>query len=562
MDQLQLLQLLQNGGGNVDPQVIQQLMQQSGGDVGIGQFEQNQFGGGGPASALSAPEGISVGEPAGFGGPGDYGITAGQPTQGWDLGNRAATPQNQGFDYQGRHISNAYTDLDRSGFWGAFGGTPPQAQIDAYNQLHGQAGNTADIATANSPFGGDLLDVGHSAQTNLSPYQSAQGAQMNPFVQSGQVTLGDMPTVNGQFSSPFMDQYGGSTGNYADQISNSYGGFPTAQAAQMDLSGIPNPGAQAAGGSDALSFLLSGQGYDPRTLAAMNAGVTDNAANAGRSQAGNARLMAEQSGIAGSPAEMALEANARRNQAAQTQQGLNNVQIQNAQQGMQNLTTGAGMQQQLNLSNSQQANMMALQHAQNIIQGMNQNVANTQAANMANYQGSQQAAMAKSGARADFLANAGSGLNNAMLNKQTNADTQNANNAVNWGTTQAGLNQANNQFNSTGANNWNTTNANLAQNNNQFNSNGANNFALQQGQLNQNNNQFNTNVGENRWTHSLDALGQLVNGSNALGYDNNATQALASQGVGTSAAGNALVDIGSGLLTGKPTSQMDQVKVA
>lgn len=332
-------------------------------------------------------------------------------------------------------------------------------------------------------FGGDLQNVGQSARTNL----------------------GEMPgQVAGQFSDPFFTQYGGNTDYFTNKIANAFGGFPTAQAAQLDVSQLPQAHSTDAGGSDALSFLLSGQGFDPKTLAAMNAGVTDNAAATGRSQAGNARLMAEQNGISGSPAQMALESAARRNQGAMTQQGLNDVQIQNAHQGMTNLTQGAGMQQQLNLSNAQQANMMALQNVQNIIQGMNQNVAMTQQANMANFSAAQQSAMAKSEAQAGFQANAGQGLNNAMLNKQTNADTTNATNKNNW--------------------------------------------AINQGNLDQNNKQFNVGVGENRWSHSLDALGQLVNGTNAQGYDANATQALASQGVGTSAAGNALVDIGSGIL--------------
>lgn len=356
-----------------------------------------------------------------------------------------------------------------------------------------------------------------TAAGNMGVTADPSAALANPFPtdlsnipQTPQINLGTMPTNSTTFGSDVLGQYGANTSATGQQIAGAYGGqFPTMQAAQLDLSQLPQLTPTLANQSSALQFLLSGQGYDPATLAAMNAGVTDNAANAGLSARSSDRIAAEQAGIAGSPAAMALESNANRDQAASTQQGLNQVQIQNAQQGMQNLTAGAGLENSRQLTNSQMANTMALQSAQNIIQGMNQNVANTQAANSTNFQGQQQKAMGSAQDQSNFAANQGSALNSAVLGKASNADTQNTNNANAWA-----LNQAN---------------------------------------LDQNNNQFNVNTGENRWKSSLDALSQLTQGTQGLGYSTLGTDALSATTPGASAAGTALSNAGNAILASQIT---------
>lgn len=323
-----------------------------------------------------------------------------RPTEGWA-------------DSQGRTSNNdGYTGLDANG-------NPLTA--DAVRQ--GQPSNTAGMSAGGAdPFSGDLANLPQSARTNM----------------------GSMPgLVNGAFSDGTISQYGGNTDYFANKISNLFGGIAPPQAAQMDLSQIPQGVAQQAGSFDALQQLLSGQGFDPKTLAAMNAGVTDNASAAGRSARGSANLAAEQSGLAGSPAALAMRGMVDRNQGAAEQQGHNQVQIANAQQGMANMTAGAGMENQRQLTNAQQANMMALQNMQMIVQGMNTNVANSQQANMAQYQGQQNSAEAQSG----FLSSQGQNLNQAMLNKQTNADNTNANNQNAWAINQGGMDQQNNQYN-------------------------------------------------------------------------------------------------------------------
>jgi hypothetical protein len=133
-----------------------------------------------------------------------------------------------------------------------------------------------------------------------------------------------------------------------------------------------------------LQFLLSGQGYDPATMARMRASATDAAAMAGQSGAGTARLMAQQAGLTGSPAAMAMEASARRMQGGATTRALNQIEIANAMQGMQNRATGAGMELNRQTSGAAMANQMALSNASNILGAMQTNVGNLQQSSLFN----------------------------------------------------------------------------------------------------------------------------------------------------------------------------------
>lgn len=242
-----------------------------------------------------------------------------------------------------------------------------------------------------------------------------------------QINLPETPQISDTFSPEVQKQWT----DMAQSILQGIGGFydPTNPAnantwgspnSQIDINAIPkvesNPG---------LDFLLSGKGYDDATLARMNAGAVDNAAMAGRSQAGSARLAAEQAGLAGSPAALALVSQAHRQQGDATTRAQNEIAINNAQQGIQNLTTGAGM-----------ANQNALANAAATFAGMQQNVNNVQQRNLA-----------QSGAQSGLASALGQNYGAASLNLATQAPQFNAANQINQGNNQATLNQQRNMYN-------------------------------------------------------------------------------------------------------------------
>ena len=194
-------------------------------------------------------------------------------------------------------------------------------------------------------------------------------------------------------------------------------GFPP----RRQFGGIPQPRAQTPQQFEALQFLLSGQGYDPATMARMRAGATDAAAMAGRSQAGTARLMGQQSGLAGSPAALALEAGARRRQGDVTTRALNEIEIANAMQGMQNLQTGAGMELNRQTAGASMANQMALANASNILSGMQQNVANQQQTNLFNIGNRMGQQMTQAGQQAQLYGTGAQNWNQAQTQRANQA---------------------------------------------------------------------------------------------------------------------------------------------
>jgi hypothetical protein len=254
-------------------------------------------------------------------------------------------------------------------------------------------------------------------------------------------TLPPNERVQARFGQDFDQWYSNVIDAQAGNLERYYD-FPTPRmdAAQMDIygeGGIPQPGAQTPQQFEALQFLLSGQGFDPATMARMRSGVTDAAAMAGRSGAGTARLMGQQAGLAGSPAAMALEASARRQQAGATTRGLNQVEIQNAMQGMQNRVTGAGMELNRQTSGAAMANQMALSNASNILSGMQQNVANTQQTNLTNTGNLMGQRMTQAGQQAGLYGQGAQAYNQAALGLAGQAPFFNAANQNAWAERQA-----------------------------------------------------------------------------------------------------------------------------
>ena len=214
-----------------------------------------------------------------------------------------------------------------------------------------------------------------------------------------------------QWYSDVIDAQAGNLARYYD--------FPIAQtgAAMIPLGMVPQPRAQTPQQFEALRFLLSGQGYDPATLARMRATATDAAAMAGRSGAGTARLMGQQSGLAGSPAALAMEAAARRMQGGATTRALNQIEIANAMQGMQNRAAGSQMELNRQVSGAAQANQMALNNASNILGAMKTNVGNLQHSSLFNVGNRIGQQMTQAGAQTGLYGQGAQAYNQAALKR-------------------------------------------------------------------------------------------------------------------------------------------------
>lgn len=271
------------------------------------------------------------------------------------------------------------------------------------------------------------------------------------------VNLGQMPMMSGQFSPAFEYWYGSTADAQANKIGNYWnqGGFPTAQAAQMDLGQIPQPSAQTPQQFQALQFLLSGQGYAPDVIAKMKANSMDSIAQGGIARMSAGRLAADRMGLSNSGYDAAMADEIARDNAAQQTQSRNTIDIQNAQQGMQNMTTGAGMELSRQTSSSQMANLMALQNASNIISAMNTNVQNLQQRNMTQFAGDQSRATNQAQSQTNALQNASNTWNTGAVDQNVQANQQNAANQQNWTLAQANMNNQNNQFNAGTINNAN-----------------------------------------------------------------------------------------------------------
>lgn len=327
-----------------------------------------------------------------------------------------------------------------------------QAPANSMTILNGgPLGYTNPDGSANTPTGVSSAPAG---QPVPSPWA---GLDLGDLPQIPNINLGQMPMMSGQFSPDFEHWYGSTAAAQAANIGNYWNpaGFPTAQAAQMNLGQIPQVNAQTPQQFQALQFLLSGQGFDPATIAKMKANATDTIGQQGIARMSAGRLAADRAGLGGSGYDAAIADEVARDNAAQQTQARNTIDIQNAQQGIQNLTAGAGMELGRQTSASQMANLVALQNASNLIQAMNTNVQNLQQANMTNFGGQQSRATNQAQSQTNALQNASNTWNTGAVDQNVQANQQNAANQQNWQLAQANMNNQNNQFNASTINNAN-----------------------------------------------------------------------------------------------------------
>ena len=323
--------------------------------------------------------------------------------------------------------------------------------MSTMEQDYGYAPNYTRGMSGSMPNDAALQTAGGSPAGPVNPYDQLG---LDGLPQMGQVDFGQMPQMSGQFDPGFTSDYfnrlaqqSGQTGSYWDQ-----GNFPTAQTAQQNLSQVPQVEAQTPQSFEALQFLLSGQGFDPATMAKMHANSSDAIANQGSANMSAGRLAAERAGLGNSGLNVALaEQNARDTGAAQTA-SRNQIDIANAQQGAQNRVAGAGLESSRQTNAAQMANLVALQNASSLIQAMNQNVANLQQSNMANFQGQQQTATNKAAAQTASNQTGSNAYNTGALNQAAQANSQNAANQMNWQLNNRQMNNENNRLNVGNAN--------------------------------------------------------------------------------------------------------------
>jgi hypothetical protein len=165
--------------------------------------------------------------------------------------------------------------------------------------------------------------------------------------------------------------------NYSDQvggqIKNAFGyATPQASTSLIDQSKVPQPGAQQFGTSAELSRLLGGEGYSPEILAKMRANATEDTSSAGLQQMSQMKRALGQAGIEGGAAA-ALQGEIARQTGQAQGRALSDIDINNAQVGVENTRFGVGQQSQIGMSNMQQANQMAMNNANMMFESLRSN---------------------------------------------------------------------------------------------------------------------------------------------------------------------------------------------
>jgi len=273
-----------------------------------------------------------------------------------------------------------------------------------------------------------MLQEAGSASTggSATPWQDMTGAEYDlgprpgaamPFTLPG-VQLDDPPMLNtdpAQFQD-FTDMIGGKIGGFYD--------YDTPMAETALNNGAPQAATSQFATSPELQRMLSGEGFSPQTLALMNTQAKEAPAFAGRQQMGQMKRILGESGISG-PASAAYMGDIARNTGYQQGANLQNVALQNAQEGSNNLKFGIGQQSTIGMTNMQQANMMALQNANMMFQALrdNQNAQNSM--NQFNTGNQVNQAQQKAGAQAGYTAGAANmQQNQANTNQFENANKQ------------------------------------------------------------------------------------------------------------------------------------------
>lgn len=191
------------------------------------------------------------------------------------------------------------------------------------------------------------------------------------------------------------------------QIGGAYGyQTPQGSASLIDQFQVPQGSAQQMGTSAELQRLLSGEGYTPEMLTRMRATATQQPAQAGLQQMSQMKRALGDAGIQGGAAA-ALQGEVARQTGQAQGQALRDVDLTNANAGIENQRFGVGQQTQIGLSNMQQANQMAMANANMLFQALSQNANASNQMTMMNTQGQQQQRLSGANAQAGFLGQQG-----------------------------------------------------------------------------------------------------------------------------------------------------------
>lgn len=331
--------------------------------------------------------------------------------------------------------------------------------------------NTAGLATPNS----NNLSTSTTGRPNYFPTLSSLQGFMNylgnpsgggntddenGIAQISRIDLPNTPYIPTTFDSDFQNWWNQfqntETGNVGDFYNQ--GDWGTFNPSQMDLGQVPQTQS-----NDALNFLLSGKGYGDDIMSLLRGQATDNLSRSAVSDRAAAKQIAQRSGLDQSGAGMALEGQVDRRLGDSIAQAKNSLNIQNAQQGLENLRMGAPMELQ-----------RATDNAARMFAAMQQNLANSQQAAGVNTQNQFNRNSQRAGAQTNLLGQMTGQYGAGALDQYQNATSQNTTNQIN-----RGLNQA---------------------------------------QLNRQADIYNANNRENRFGQGLNAALSLANGSNPQGY--------------------------------------------
>lgn len=249
------------------------------------------------------------------------------------------------------------------------------------------------------------------------------------------------PELMSQLYDPeFHNQYTDTMEQFADRARQNWNyQVPDLQAAQFNPANVPQPNAQQMSISPEIQRMLSGEGYAPNILAQMRGRAIDDAAAAGRTELSQTKRALEQAGLSESPAGAAVAGDVARREGIAQSQALRDLDIQNADVGMENFRQGVGYQTSIGQSNMQAANAMALENANRLFSAMSQNVANQQETNLAKFGAESTRQQQQANAGSSIIANEGQALQQGKVNLFNTAQQQNANTKNQFALTQAQL---------------------------------------------------------------------------------------------------------------------------
>mgnify|MGYP001561035735 FL=1 len=291
--------------------------------------------------------------------------------------------------------------------------------------------------------------------------------------QIGDVDLGETPQLSGDFSPGFDKSYWGFLGDMQGGIGRNWdeAQYQNLDTAQIDRTGVPQPGAarmkaSTPQGFEQLNFLLSGQGFRPDVMSKLRATAIDDISGGGVSRMSQAKRALGQAGMSQSGAAPALQEQIARETTQEQGRALNQIDIGNAERGLENLRMGAGMESgrralgaQLEttagMSNMQQANMMALQNASNMLTAMRDNMQAQNTSNLTKFGAETARRQSKAQDQSQALQSGQQQYLGGKISKDIGAESANAANTIGQNLNRAQLKRQKDMFNvGTKENRW------------------------------------------------------------------------------------------------------------